>query len=190
MQGMNVRSLLTSRRIVNMFGAIGYSVLIVAYAVVVGTILMWLVRSGYGEAVGVLPPATVDPSTNVATELPDPAGASLGVSIVGYAIAAIMLVTVVFVTITLPYWLGKSGSYLLKRAIRLFSISVTPMTLLLAKLLASGVVWLPVLLIAAEDIGNLLTLLFVAGLMALTVVLFLLQHYLARMTHLEAKNIW
>lgn len=184
---MNVRTLLTSRRITNMFGAIGYSVLIVSYAVVVGMVLVWLLGGGTGEAVGVV--AAEDPVASL-VEQTDPGRASIIMSMLAYIIMIIMLFTVLFVVITLPYWLGKSGSYILKRTIRLFGISVTPAALLLAKLIANGMVCVPVLLIAAEDIGNILTLIFVSGLMGLTMVLFLLQHYLARMNHLEAKDIW
>lgn len=182
-----MRSLLPSHRIVNMFGAIGYSLLIFTYAIVAGTILLWLIHSGNGEALGLIP-ETPDQPIDLGSG--DPADANILISIFAYAVTIIMALVVVFITITLPYWLGRSGSYIVKRAIRLFKISVTPTSLLLAKVIANGISVVPILLLVAEDIGNILTLIIVSGLIVCTLVLFLLQHYLAKMNHLEAREIW
>ena len=178
--------LLTSQRITNMFGAVGYSVLLVNYALVAASVLWWLIQSGHGDVLGI-PPAQETP---VIEELTDAGEPSLILSIFAYAVTIVMLLVVLFVTVTLPYWLGRSGSYMLKRLIRLFVEPLTPAALLLGKIIAKGIVAVPILLIVAEDISGIATLLFVTGLVLLTLVLFLLQHYLARMNGLEAKEIW
>ena len=59
--------LLTSQRITNMFGAVGYSVLLVNYALVAAIVLWWLIQSGHGDVLGI-PPAQETP---VVEELAD-----------------------------------------------------------------------------------------------------------------------
>lgn len=187
MQAMNVRGLLTSRRIVNMFGAIGYSVLVVTYVIVVVVMAIWLVRGGYSDSLDMTP---AEGSLEVAPLESEAENTPILVSIFAYTVTTIMFLTVVFVTITLPYWLGKSSSFFIKRGLGLLNIPITSTSILLSKLVANGLVILPMLLIVAEDIAGIFTLLFVAGLTGVALMLFLIQHYLAKMTRLEAQDIW
>jgi len=50
---MNARGIKPIRRLINMFGALAYSLLIFTYAVIVGVGLLWLARSGLLMQLGV-----------------------------------------------------------------------------------------------------------------------------------------
>jgi len=52
---MNARSIKPVRRLINMFGALAYSLLIFTYAAIVGAGLLWLARSGLLMQLGVSP---------------------------------------------------------------------------------------------------------------------------------------
>lgn len=189
MQVMKARNLLSSQRITNMFGAVGYSLLIINCAIVAGAILLWLINSDYGNAMGLQPevPVGVDEPVGDTT----PSGTlSVVVDIIAYTIAIVMGLAVMFVSITLPYWLGRVGSYCIKRIANLFIQVLTPAMLLLVKVIANGLIAVPILVIVATDIKNIPVLLFVSGLVLVALVMFLLQHYLAKMNNLETKEIW
>ena len=189
MQAMKARNLLSSRRITNMFGAVGYSLLIINCAIVAGAILLWLINSDYGNAMGLQPEVPVGVDEPVGDTAPSGA-LSVVVDIIAYTIAIVMGLAVMFVSITLPYWLGRVGSYCIKRIANLFIQVLTPAMLLLAKVVANGLIAVPILVIVATDIKNIPVLLFVSGLVLVALVMFLLQHYLAKMNNLETKEIW
>ena len=189
MQAMKARNLLSSQRIMNMFGAVGYSLLIINCAIVVGAILLWLINSDYGNAMGLQPEVPVEAYGSVSDTAPSGA-LSVVVDIIAYTIAIVMGLAVMFVSITLPYWLGRVGSYCIKRIANLFIEVLTPAMLLLVKVIANGLVAVPILVIVATDIKNIPALLLVSGLVLVALVMFLLQHYLAKMNNLETKDIW
>lgn len=170
-----------------MLGAIAYSLLLVAYAIVAAITLLWLVNNGQIETV---PSSEVAAPTEVAISGTGGSVASIILEIAAYVVTGLMLLTVLFVIVSLPYWLGKSGSFLLKRAIRLFQWSVTPLTLFVGKVIACGVVMLPVSVFIMQDISNLFSLLSIIVLVSFALFIFMLQHYLAKMTNIEAKQIW
>lgn len=186
---MKVRGTLNSQRITNMFGAVGYSLLIINCAIVVGAILLWLINSDYGNAIGLQPEVTVKAYAPVGDTAPSGA-LSVVLDIIAYTIAIVMGLAVIFVSITLPYWLGRVGSYCIKRIANLFIEVLTPAMLLLVKVIANGLIAVPILVIVATDIKNIPVLLFVSGLVLVALVMFLLQHYLAKMNNLETKDIW
>lgn len=190
MQVMKARSLLSSQRITNMFGAVGYSLLIVNYAIVVGAVLLWVINSGYGDIIGVPPNDALSPEDTGALVEPGESNTPLLFEIMAYVITMVMGMVVIFVTITLPYWLGRSGSMVLKRLIRIFYEPITPVVLLLAKVIANGIVAVPMLVIVANSLKDIPALIVVSGLVFVALIMFLLQHYLAKMNNLEAKNIW
>lgn len=175
-----------SRRIVNVFGAIGYSVLITVYTVVVGVGLMWLIEGGHMSSLGINPP-DANTSESVVESSQAPSGIMM---MIAYLITAFMALTVMFVMVTLPYWLGRSGSFLLKRAIRFCQWSVTPRTLLLGKMLACAVAASPVLIMIAQDINQIIVAFVILAAIAVSAVVFLLQHHLAKANNLQAKEIW
>ena len=186
---MGVRALLPSQRIVNMFGAIGYSLLLISYALVASIMLFWLINNG-SLVVGGSPspaPVMVPEFTDTGSET---SIGSILLGILAYTIIGIMVVTVVFVAVSLPFWLGKGGSYLMRRAIQLCRWSVTASSLLIGKLIACGVVIVPILMFIIQDMSTFLMLISVGLLVGFAVVLFLLQHYLVKMNNLEVKEIW
>ena len=186
---MKVRGILNSQRITNMFGAVGYSLLIINCAIVAGAVLLWLINSGYGNAMGLQPEVSAETYAPVGDTAPSGA-LSVVLDIIAYTIAIVMGLAVIFVSITLPYWLGRVGSYCIKRTANLFIEVLTPATLLLVKVIANGLIAVPILVIVAADIKNIPVLLFVSGLVLVALVMFLLQHYLAKMNNLETKEIW
>ena len=189
MQAMKARNLLSSQRIMNMFGAVGYSLLIINCAIVAGAILLWLINSDYGNAMGLQPEVPVGADEPVGDTAPSGV-LSVVLDIIAYTIAIVMGLAVTFVSITLPYWLGRVGSYCIKRIANLFIQVLTPAMLLLVKVIANGLIAVPILVIVATDIKNIPVLLFVSGLVLVALVMFLLQHYLAKMNNLETKEIW
>ncbi len=189
MQAMKVRGTLNSQRITNMFGAVGYSLLIINCAIVAGAVLLWLINSGYGSAIGLQPEEPAETYAPVGDTAPSGA-LSVVLDIIAYTIAIVMGLAVIFVSITLPYWLGRVGSYCIKRIANLFIEVLTPAMLLLVKVIANGLIAVPILVIVATDIKNIPVLLFVSGLVLVALVMFLLQHYLAKMNNLETKDIW
>ena len=189
MQAMKARNLLSSQRIMNMFGAVGYSLLIINCAIVAGAVLLWLINSGYGNTIGLQPEAPAEAYGSVGDTAPSGV-LSVVLDIIAYMIAIVMGLAVIFVSITLPYWLGRVGSYCIKRIANLFIEVLTPAMLLLVKVIANGLIAVPILVIVAADIKNIPVLLFVSGLVLVTLVMFLLQHYLAKMNNLDTKDIW
>lgn len=186
---VNQQSRGPSRRIINILGVVGYSLLIPTYAIVAGLSLIWLTEMGSLSIIGVAPDM-LQSSSSEATAATDQPNPSLLVTIVTYAITAFMTVTVLFVMITLPYWLGKSGSYIIKRTIRFCQWPVTPTSLFLAKTIACAIAVVPALIMSAQNIDNLVvsaTALIVLGSAFMS---FLLQHYLAKISRLDAKDIW
>ena len=190
MQAMKARNLLSSQRITNMFGAVGYSLLIINCAIVAGAVLLWLINSGYGNTtIGLQPEAPAETYAPVGDTAPSGV-LSVVLDTIAYTIAIVMGLAVIFVSITLPYWLGRVGSYCIKRIANLFIEVLTPAMLLLVKVIANGLIAVPILVIVATDIKNIPVLLFVSGLVLVALVMFLLQHYLAKMNNLETKEIW
>ncbi len=180
--------MLPSRRIANMFGAIAYSVLLTSYAMVAGIVLIWLLNGGVISSTQVAQNSS--PADDALIAESSGSIAAIIVEIFAYIITAFVALTVLFVAITLPYWLGKSGSYLLKRGIWLCQWSVTALTLLIGKIIAVGLAGVPLMLIVMQDISTITVLISVSIMLGASLVLFLLQHYLAKMTGLEAEEIW
>lgn len=186
-----VRKRLPMRRIANIFGAVGYSLLLFTYAVIVGVGLLWLVKTGSLVPIGITPditqPSPVDPAA-VMTEVQAP---PLAMQIVQALFLAVMSTIVLFVVVSLPYWLGRCGSHILKRCIRLCQVPVTLMSLLIGKVIACGMATVPVLIVGIYDFRQLPIVIVLLTLVTVAMIIFLLQHYLAQMSEVtEAKDIW
>lgn len=174
-----------SKIVVNIFGAVGYTLILFIYILSSGVLLWWLANGGQLIAFGITPESIE--ATGRIDSTPDP---SLPVAIVSYIAAGFMAVTSVFVLVSLPYWLGKFGSKILKRAIRLCQISVTPLSLLIAKMLFCGLALIPLLAYILYGQQNLVVVVTMLIFIALAAVVFILQHSLAKMSRFEAKDIW
>lgn len=113
------------------------------------------------------------------------------VQIIQILFLAIMSTIVLFVFVSLPYWLGRCGSYILKRCIRLCQAPVTLMNLLIGKVIACGLATVPVLIAGVCDVRQLPIVITLLTLITVALLIFLMQHYLARMSEVtEAKDIW
>ena len=181
--------MLPSRRIVNMFGAVGYSLLIATYAIVASMVFYWLISSGH------LTPNVLQVESGVVSdELAGGHGSESATSLVfelmAYIVAGFMALTVVFVVVTLPYWLGRSGSYLIRRAIRLCGLAVSRLSLLFGKIISCAMVVLPVAVLVAQDISQLGALVLVSAMTGLAFSVFMFQHYLAKMNDLSPEEVW
>jgi len=188
MQDMGARDVLSTRRIVNSFGAIGYSLLIIVYAIMAGVSILWLIQGGHLAVVGVPPEATDSTITSTldqGTESP-----SIIMVVLTYVLTAFMSITAVFVAVTLPYWLGKVGSFITRRAIGLFGWKVTLWSLLFAKLIAVGIAAVPVFALIIQDVQNAIVLLAVSITVVAATVAFLLQHYLAKFSSIDVEQVW
>ena len=189
---MNVRGKVPIRRIVNFFGAAGYSLLIVSYVLVVAVGLLWLGRAGMLTSLGVTPEAP-QRAMPIAEPLVMSQGAAMPfvLQVIQLLFAAAVVVTVMFVSITLPYWLGRSGSFLLKRCIRLCHLPVTLPHLLIGKAIACGIGAVPVLLAGIYAMLHWSMSMVILGSLFLALLIFLIQHYLAaRSEVVEAKDVW
>lgn len=175
-----------SRRIVNLFGAFGYTLLIFSITVTVGVVMMWLIQGGHFQSEP-LPEEIV--SDGAPVESDDQSGGVL-LTILAYGITAFMFLAVIFILITLPYWLGKTGSYILRKVIRFFRWRVTWFSLLISKIIISFLAVVPMLTLTAGDTSLLSVLFFVSILSVLALASFLMQHHLARVNELSVEDIW
>lgn len=187
---MNRRIMGSSQWIVNLLGVIGYSLLVVSYVSLTVAGIAWLV----GGDISLI---TSRPDTGVAQEqalgVPAPEADDTPSPMMIIATSATMVLTTVvsaFVLFALPYWLGKSGSFLVKRSIQLCQWPVTPVSLFIAKCIACAAITPPILVIGAYDTSSLFSFMPIIALAVTSLVAFILQHYFAKLARLEAKSIW
>lgn len=187
---MKTRLNVPTRRIANLFGAVGYTLLSIVYVVVVGGVVMWLVQHDTLSFIGVHP---VKPIELVPTEvIPEaPKTAPILVQLIQLFFASVLLIAVIFVVVSLPYWLGRSSSRLLKRMIRLLKYPVTLRSLLFAKLIACGLATIPALILVIYDMKQLPLVITELAVVTIAAIIFLVQHHLAENSEvMEAKDTW
>ncbi len=188
---MNIRGRIPMRRVVNIFGAVGYTVLIFSYVVAICGVWVFLVKNGWLASVG-MPPEMLSQAPRAA-DLP-PAQATDSSPIAGLVvtgITAFMAIVTIFIAITLPYWLGYISSQGIKRAIHWCNQTVTLGTLLLAKLIACGVGAVPIAIVVMYDTTNLVLAISQMVLVGMTLLLFTTQHYLAKSSEVvNASDVW
>lgn len=174
------------RRLINTFGAAGYTLLAFAIAVGVAYAVVKL------AAIGALSPIGVPAMDEVSVEAQSqPAATGESPSIMALVLrgmtAGALIGVMLFVMAALPYWLGRGMSRLVKRSIRFCRYAVTLQSLLTAKaLLCAG--YAGVVLIIGAPPALLISLFGMTGLAA---IIFLTQHYLASSSEVvEAKDVW
>lgn len=177
---------ISSRKIVNIFGAIGYSLIVVLYGIIIAVILAWLINGGHLVIIGMSP---VDANNRPldGQNLTDPSAA---VSVLSYVFTALMLLIVGFVMVTLPYWLGKICSSILRKAFGLLKIKISSARLLVVKCLVCLLAAIPLLLLMSENFSYFITSLAGLAVILLAVLLFMVQHGIAKMSQLDIKDIW
>ena len=188
MQGMDVRGFLPMRRIVNIFGAVGYSLLISSGTIALGVVLMWLVYGGQLEIIGVPREAATATQTGPVENLSEP---SFIIQVITYFFTIVTALGVLFILVTLPYWLGRFGSQIIKRAIRYCQQPVTLTSLLFAKILACGLVVSVLILVGLFTNLEFAVILVLMSVTLFALIVFLIQHYLAKMSEVVvAKDVW
>ena len=174
------------RRIVNMFGAVGYSLLIFSYAVTLGVLAMWMIQGGYLESIGISP---ADDAV-VQIEGQDEVSLNFFQQFLKYTLSIGAALITLFILVTLPYWLGRGGSRVLKRIIRFCQYPVTLGTLLAAKILASSLCAALIVICGFLKI-DIVVILVLLSVVVLALLVFLTQHHLARTSEVvEPKNVW
>ena len=170
---MNVRGPLPIKRIINAFGAVGYTLLLFVYAIISLSAVVWLIRRGkfFGLSINL---RTAEPLMQTVPTEPEPLTAQLLSAALGIATALVLLITLTALT----YWLGRGGSRMLKR-------------LLVGKVLACGAATVPVLLAGILQMGNLWVVVILLVFITVALIIFLLQHYLAHTSEVvQAKDVW
>ena len=183
---MNVRGPLPIKRIINAFGAVGYTLLLFVYAIISLSAVVWLMRRGkfFGLSVNL---RTAEPLMQTVPTEPEPLTAQLLSAALGIATALVLVITLTALT----YWLGRGGSRMLKRSVRFCQCPVTLVTLLVGKVLACGVATVPVLLAGILQMGNLWVVIILLVFITVALIIFLLQHYLAHTSEVvQAKDVW
>ena len=158
---MNVRGPLPIKRIINAFGAVGYTLLLFVYAIISLSAVVWLIRRGkfFGLSINL---RTAEPLVQTAPTEPEPLVAQLLSAALGIATALVLVITLTALT----YWLGRGGSRMLKRSV-------------------------PVLLAGILQMGNLWVVIILLGFITVALIIFLLQHYLAHTSEVvQAKDVW
>ena len=179
------------RRVVNIFGAVGYTVLIFSYVVAICGVWVFLVKNGWLASVG-MPPEMLSQAPRAADFPPTQATDSSPIAgLVVTGITAFMAIVTIFIAITLPYWLGYISSQGIKRAIHWCNQTVTLGTLLLAKLIACGIGAVPIAIVVMYDTTNLALAISQMVLVGMTLLLFTTQHYLAKSSEVvNAYDVW
>lgn len=186
-KSMTEQTLRHSQRVVNVFGAVGYSLIIFLYVFLVLLGLLWVLSMGHMDFMGISLDPPDQPQVQSEENSQQPSGVA---TVLAYLLTGFMVVTAMFVFVSLPYWLGKIGSKWLKRLIRLCQIPVTLTSLLIGKLIACGLAVVPSSIFVINDIGAIYMAITVLTVSTLSAVVFVVQHSIAGMSRLEAKNVW
>ncbi len=172
--------------VANVFGAIGYMLLVAAWAFSLAVILAILFETtGVGQ-----PSMPLEPTKETVTAgSPSPV-----VMVASYAITGLVVLVSLGILVTLPYFVGKWGARIVKGFMKLTRIDMTRKQLLLVKgcLAALPLLVLMVLQLALTPEGIVFAAMFGATVAAslLAIVAFLMQALLARRQKLSIDEVW
>lgn len=167
--------------IVNAFGALGYMCILIAWTMVMAVVFLMMVDGNLivtptvaGRAAVSLPTSTV-------------------LSAAEWLLTALMVIATFAILITLPYFIGKGGSHLLRKGLLLLHIPRTKSHMLLAK---AAVAVLPSVCFAllttigfqGPVVAPLYITVFLTGIVSL--VFFTIQYLLAVRFNVQAAKIW
>lgn len=171
---------------VNMFGAIGYLLLIVVWAFFVGIIVALSLQTGSPAA-----PVEVSKSANAGSVAMQP---SVVLVAAGYVITALVVIGSLVVLALLPYWLAKWGGRWLRRMMRVFKVEPTRRYLFLTKSMLASVPLLGMtvinLILQPSDMAFTMVQIVSTGLAVLAISAFLVQLVLARRYNVPADQAW
>ena len=104
---MSMRTILPIRRVVNIFGAIGYNLLVPACAIAIGVGLLQLAWSGALEIIGIRPEIICVPILPSSPPEAAPPSLPLAIKALDIVLTSIVTIAVLCAVIVLPYWLGR-----------------------------------------------------------------------------------
>lgn len=110
--------------VVNLFGAIGYMLLLATWAFLAALVVSLSLQNGTANSFI---------EVNGGSTTPVVTQPSITIIVAGYAIGALMAVLTVIVLLTFPYFLAKWGGRLLRRGMGSFHIELTRRSLFLVK---------------------------------------------------------
>lgn len=173
----------------NLFGAFGYTIWLMSLALTIVVYFVWLAWESSGTLSPLLQERPSTPTTGA------PASVSLAAQIIGYSITVLVTTVAIFVAVTLPYWIGRWSSRLLKRGMALLRVPERSLSLLWAKITivtlvvcmsGAAAIWLfdsPL-----QDVA--LTALLAMSMALVSLVLFALQHYMAKVGRIDSAVLW
>ena len=188
---MSMRTILPIRRVINIFGAIGYNLLVPACTIAIGVGLLQLAWSGALEIIGIRPEIICVPILPSSPPEAAPPSLPLAIKALDVVLTSVVTIAVLCAVIVLPYWLGRFSSAVLRRAIKLCGKSVTLNLLLFGKVLVSLVGAVLALAISLYDPRQwLITVVLLAAIIA-ALVIFAMQHCLAKISKtVKAADVW
>lgn len=180
-----MKKLFSAITTVNTFGAIGYMLLIAAWAFFAAVGVALLVD----PSIRSLPSEVVQQSTVHTPTEPSPA-----VIVASYALTGLVIVVSVFIIITLPYFIGKWGSRMVRCLMGVLKMSITRDRLFLVKsvLATLPLVGLMIIHFTLHPESITFGAMYVAtvGVSVLSIGSFLLQQLVARRLKTPAGHIW
>ena len=170
---------------VNVFGAIGYMLLVASWAFFLAIIIALLLD----PSVRTLPTDIVQSQAT-----PTPKGPSLAVIVASYAITALAVMVSLFVLVTLPYFVGKWCARMIRRLMTMLKIAITTGQLFLMKSMLATLPLIGLMIINFTLVPESVTFaaMYVAtvGLSALSIGSFLVQLLIARRLKIPTDQVW
>ena len=102
-----MRTILPIQCVVNIFGAIGYNLLVTACAIAIGVGLLQLAWSGALEIIGIRPEIICVPILPSSSPEAAPPSLPLAIKALDIVLTSIVTIAVLCAVIVLPYWLGR-----------------------------------------------------------------------------------
>lgn len=120
-----MKNILRREVVVNAFGAVGYTLLVAAWTFFLAVLLSSLFEAyaSQGQSSGVLSPSPK----------PNPTSAGPVVVVAGYIITGLIAAVSLAIVATLPYFIGRWGSRILKAFMKLCRIDMTKRQLFFVK---------------------------------------------------------
>lgn len=185
-----IRGVLSGGRIANIFGAAGYTMLAFALSLVAISVLYWAIRSGLLVGMGLTPESLVVEKTPT-SPAPEAQSLSFVEQTMSVLVSIIVMFSFGFMMVSLPFWIGKISSALLKKSILLVVGRVSLGTLFFAKVVACSVVMAAALVLRLIELNRLPFLILQSLSIVAAIGCFSVQHYLAKASEvIEVKEVW
>ena len=170
---------------VNVFGAIGYMLLVASWAFFVAIVIALLLD----PSVRTLPTDTMQSQAVPASGEPAPA-----VIVASYAITVLVIIVSVFVLVTLPYFVGKWCARMIRRLLSILKVPITKGQLFLTKSILATLPLIGLMIInltmAPESITFAAMYVSTVFLSAMSIAAFLIQLMITRRLKIPTDQMW